>query len=141
MLTLIKNPALLLQWLGSVLWHRFDPWLGNFHVLGVAKKKEGGEKRNGRRSDPVTCNCSPIIHSLSRPVLLTVTMQGCLPSAVAHGWPLFFPSDAARGLPAAPGQSRPVSTSSRDSAAASSAFPREWPGRLFLTRATSSLPV
>lgn len=26
----VKNPALSLQQLGLLLWHVFDPWLGNF---------------------------------------------------------------------------------------------------------------
>ena len=29
----IKDLALSLQWLESLLWHGFYPWLGNFHVL------------------------------------------------------------------------------------------------------------
>ena len=28
-----------LQWLGSLLWLRFDPWPGNFHVLWAQPKK------------------------------------------------------------------------------------------------------
>ena len=29
----VKDPALSLLWLGSLLWHGFDPWCGNFCVL------------------------------------------------------------------------------------------------------------
>ena len=29
----VKDPVLSLQWLGSLLWCRFDPWPRNFHVL------------------------------------------------------------------------------------------------------------
>ena len=38
----VKDPALLLQRLGLLLWRRFDPWPGNFHMLcvGVAKKSK-----------------------------------------------------------------------------------------------------
>lgn len=28
----VKDLALSLEWLGLLLWHRFDPWPGNFHV-------------------------------------------------------------------------------------------------------------
>ena len=37
----VKDPTLSLQWLGSLLWHGFDPWLGNFicHRQGQKKKK------------------------------------------------------------------------------------------------------
>ena len=28
----VKDPVLLLQRLGSLLWHGFDPWPGNFHM-------------------------------------------------------------------------------------------------------------
>lgn len=31
-----------LQWLGLLLWLRFDPWLGSFHVLR-AWPREGGD--------------------------------------------------------------------------------------------------
>ena len=33
----VKNLALALQWLGSLLWHRFDPWPGTSTCLGKAK--------------------------------------------------------------------------------------------------------
>ena len=29
-----------LQWLGSLWWCRFEPWLENFHVMGRGKKKD-----------------------------------------------------------------------------------------------------
>ena len=35
----VKNLALSLQWLGLLLWCRFYPWPGNFHVLWVQPKK------------------------------------------------------------------------------------------------------
>ena len=31
----IKDPVLSLQGLGSLLWHRFHPWPGNFRMLGA----------------------------------------------------------------------------------------------------------
>ena len=31
----VKNPALSLQQLGSLLWYGFDPWPGNFHMPWV----------------------------------------------------------------------------------------------------------
>ena len=35
----VKDQVLLLLWLRSLLWHEFDPWLGNFHMLKVWPKK------------------------------------------------------------------------------------------------------
>ena len=29
----VKDPVLSLQWLSLLLWHRFDPWPENFHML------------------------------------------------------------------------------------------------------------
>ena len=34
----VKDPVLLLQQLGSLLWRGFDPWPGNFHMPRVRKK-------------------------------------------------------------------------------------------------------
>ena len=28
----VKDLALSLEWAGYLLWHRFDPWLGNFYM-------------------------------------------------------------------------------------------------------------
>ena len=36
----VKDLALLLLWLRSLHWHRFDPGLGISHAGGVAKKKK-----------------------------------------------------------------------------------------------------
>ena len=41
----IKDPTLSLQWLGSLLWHGFDPWPGNFHMLHRQSKKKRWIKR------------------------------------------------------------------------------------------------
>lgn len=35
----VKDPVLSLQQLGSLLWLRFKPWLGDFHMLQVWPKK------------------------------------------------------------------------------------------------------
>ena len=34
----VKEPALSLQQLGSLLWHGFDPWPGNFCMLQLQSK-------------------------------------------------------------------------------------------------------
>ena len=36
----VKEPALLLPQLRSPLWHRFDPWPRNFHMLQAQLKKK-----------------------------------------------------------------------------------------------------
>ena len=38
----VKDLALPLQWLGSLLWYGLEPWPGNFHLLQVWPK----EKKN-----------------------------------------------------------------------------------------------
>ena len=42
----VKDLALSLLWLQSLLWHRFDPWPGNFHMplAWPGKKKIEREK-------------------------------------------------------------------------------------------------
>ena len=41
----VKDPALSPQPPGSLLWHRFDPWPGNFHMPGVWQKKKKKKKK------------------------------------------------------------------------------------------------
>ena len=36
----VKDSALSLQWLGSLLWHEFNPWPRSFHMLRVWQKKK-----------------------------------------------------------------------------------------------------
>ena len=36
----VKDPVLSLQWLGSLLWCRFNPWPGNFHMPWAQPKKK-----------------------------------------------------------------------------------------------------
>ena len=36
----VKDLVVSLQWLRSLLWCRFDPWPGNFHMLLVQPKKK-----------------------------------------------------------------------------------------------------
>lgn len=36
----VKDLALALQQLWLLLWHRFDPWPGNLHAVGMAKKEK-----------------------------------------------------------------------------------------------------
>jgi len=35
----VKDLALSLQWLGVLLWHRFDTWSGDFYMLCAQPKK------------------------------------------------------------------------------------------------------
>ena len=39
------DPALLHPWHRSQLWHGFDPWPKNLHVMGVAEKKKRGKRK------------------------------------------------------------------------------------------------
>ena len=44
----VKDPALSLLWLGSLLWCRVHPWPGNFRVSwGWPKEEEGGGEKKG----------------------------------------------------------------------------------------------
>ena len=36
----VKDLVLSLQWLWLLLWHRFSPWPGNFHMQQASQKKE-----------------------------------------------------------------------------------------------------
>ena len=36
----VKDPKLLLHWLGSLLWHGFEPWSGNFYMPWAWPKKK-----------------------------------------------------------------------------------------------------
>ena len=40
----VKDLVLSLQWLESLPWKRFDPWLGDFHIPWAAKKKKNTSK-------------------------------------------------------------------------------------------------
>ena len=40
MVKLVKDPVVSLQRLGSLLWRRFDPWCGNFHMPPVQPKQK-----------------------------------------------------------------------------------------------------
>ena len=43
----IKDPVLSLQWLGLLLWHRFDPWPRNFCRPWAWPKKKKKEEAEG----------------------------------------------------------------------------------------------
>ena len=40
----VRDLALSLLWLGLLLWHGFDPWPGNFHMLCMWQKKKKKKK-------------------------------------------------------------------------------------------------
>ena len=49
----VKDPVLALQWLGLLLWHRFDPWPREHpHAIGAAKKKNNLATNKKRFTDP-----------------------------------------------------------------------------------------
>ena len=44
-----KDPVLSMLWLESLLWLRFDPWPGNFHISWTQPKK---------KKNPEIINCN-----------------------------------------------------------------------------------
>ena len=48
----VKDLALSLLWLGSLLWYHFGPWPGNFHVRGVQAKKKKKKERKKETEGP-----------------------------------------------------------------------------------------
>ena len=59
----VKDPALSLQWLGSLLWSSFDPLPRNFHVPRAwPNKKEGfGVLPWHSRLKTWCCRCSDLV--------------------------------------------------------------------------------
>ena len=53
----VKDPLLSLQWLGSLLWYRVDPWPGNFHLPQAWAKKKKPDVQN-YDSDSSRKHCS-----------------------------------------------------------------------------------
>ena len=47
----VKYPALSLQWPGSLLWHRFDPWPRNFDMLQAGPKNKKEKVKSKRKSE------------------------------------------------------------------------------------------
>ena len=45
----VKDPALSRKQLRLLLWHRFDPWPRNFHMLWVHPEKKARELDKDRR--------------------------------------------------------------------------------------------
>ena len=41
----VQDPALSLQWLRSLLWHKFDPWPRSFRVPWVQPTKRKKKKK------------------------------------------------------------------------------------------------
>ena len=55
----VKDLPLPLQWLGLLLWRRFKPWPGNFHMLQEwpkKKKKKERKKSKGKETDGLLNN-------------------------------------------------------------------------------------
>ena len=51
----VKDPALSLQQLGSLLWHGFNPWPENFHMLRTwPKNKKLGSSPHGSAETNLT---------------------------------------------------------------------------------------
>ena len=53
----VKDPTLSLLWLGSLLWHRFNPWPWNFYMLQVEPKEKKKKNSNKKpKTFSFTCN-------------------------------------------------------------------------------------
>ena len=48
---MVKDPALSLQWLRSLLWFRFDPWPRNFCLPQVQPKNKKKKKKKKKKSE------------------------------------------------------------------------------------------
>ena len=46
----VKDLALSLQWLESLVWHGFDPWPRNFHMPRAQTKKKKERKAERKRN-------------------------------------------------------------------------------------------
>ena len=82
----VKDLALSLQQLGLLLWCRFDPWPGNYHMLWVWPEKN------------VLKNTALYHESLSRRCSLDPTWLWCRLVATASIWPLAWEALYATGV-------------------------------------------
>ena len=66
----IKDPVLSLQQLGSLLWHRFSLWPGNYHMPWVWRRKGGGGRHLSvtLRQDPLRCQQSHLCSAAWAPL-------------------------------------------------------------------------
>ena len=53
MIQWVKDPALSLQWLKLLPWHRFDLWPRNFHMPGAQPKIKTKPKQNRKKEKKV----------------------------------------------------------------------------------------
>ena len=60
----VKDLVLSLQRLGLLVWHRFDPWPGNFHML-IAQPKTKQNKTN-KQKHPSSLSCRNYFIMLSK---------------------------------------------------------------------------
>ena len=51
----IKDLALLVLWLWSLLWHGFDPWPGNLCMLPGARKTDKQTNKQNKKSTFFSC--------------------------------------------------------------------------------------
>ena len=56
----VKNPALPLLGLRSVLWHEFSPWPGNFMLQVLAKTKTITKQNKNKQTNKQKNNLSPV---------------------------------------------------------------------------------
>ena len=61
----VKDPALSLLWLGSLLWYEFDPLSGNFHMPWVCPKKLMTQVERRRHSRDCTVKLKITLSSLT----------------------------------------------------------------------------
>ena len=63
----VQDPALSLQWLGSLLWHKFDPWPRYLHMLvgmikETQKQKQKQKTKNKKKNPPMAVSRESIFY-------------------------------------------------------------------------------
>ena len=73
----VKDPALSLQRLGSLMWHGFDPWPRDFQwALGMEKKKKKKRKKSTQSTHPrniyryINLNTHKHIHTRDQSIII-----------------------------------------------------------------------
>ena len=58
----VKDPSLWIQWLGSLLWHGFESWSGNFHMPQARPKQTKRAQNTANKILPNYIQGNLIVH-------------------------------------------------------------------------------